>query len=368
MELLKQMYEIHSPSGGEKRLKKFIKRWVGNNIPDAVIRKDNHDGNVYITRGTSDTYPCVVAHLDQVQSKHSTDFMAVETEDIIFGYSPKNRRREGLGADDKNGIWVALKCLEEFDTIKVAFFVEEETGCNGSGRADISWFKDCRYILQADRRGAHDCITSIWRDICSESFANDLPMTQYGYVATSGMMTDVLELSDNGVGISCINMSCGYYDPHTDDEFTVKADLLNCLEFTKAIISTMTDVYPHEMTRKIYSNHAYSGTAYYRDYYDDYYGYEDRTTYETRVEPSLCCVSDCANVEDFIDQVVWMNCEYFTTRELWPYISSELETYGVTEEMYLTRADAYYDMYIEDLYNSRYGHNDDDYYKNGLCY
>ena len=109
MELLKQLYEIYSPSGGEKKIKRFIKHWVKDNIPDAVIRTDNNDGNIYITRGDSESYPCVVAHLDQVQKNHSADFIAVETDDIIFGYSPTNRRREGLGADDKNGIWVSDK-------------------------------------------------------------------------------------------------------------------------------------------------------------------------------------------------------------------------------------------------------------------
>lgn len=78
-------------------------------------------GNLYMTRGISETYPCIVAHLDQVQREHSKDFKAIETEDIIFGYSPKNRKREGLGADDKNGIWIALKCLEKYECIKVAF-------------------------------------------------------------------------------------------------------------------------------------------------------------------------------------------------------------------------------------------------------
>ena len=140
MKLLKQLYEIYSPSGGEKKIKRFIKHWVKDNIPDAVIRTDNNDGNIYITRGDSESYPCVVAHLDQVQKNHSADFIAVETDDIIFGYSPTNRRREGLGADDKNGIWVALQCLKEFDILKVAFFVGEEIGCVGSGRCDLLYF------------------------------------------------------------------------------------------------------------------------------------------------------------------------------------------------------------------------------------
>ena len=40
------------------------------------------------------------------------------------------------------------------------------------------------------------------------------------------MMTDVLELKEKGLKVSCLNLSCGYYEPHTDHEFTVKKDLL----------------------------------------------------------------------------------------------------------------------------------------------
>ena len=60
------------------------------------------------------------------------------------------------------------------------------------------------------------------------------------------MMTDVLELKERGIGVSCINLSCGYYEPHTDEEFTVKKDLLNCLRLVEHIIENCLSVYPHE--------------------------------------------------------------------------------------------------------------------------
>ena len=187
-----------------------------------------------------------MAHLDQVQREHSKDFMSIETKELILGYSPRNRKQEGLGADDKNGIWIALKCLEKYDTLKVAFFVEEETGCRGSSQADMEFFKDCRFVIQPDRRGYQDLITHIgWTELCSEEFLKATGYKQLGYRETEGAMTDILALKDNGLEISCINLSCGYYEPHTDHEFTVKADLLNCLNLIEHIIETCTEVYPH---------------------------------------------------------------------------------------------------------------------------
>ena len=81
---------------------------------------------------------------------------------MIFGYSPKERKQCGLGADDKNGLFIALECLASYDAIKCAFFVGEEIGCKGSGAVDISFFDDCRYCIQIDRRGNSDMVTDIY--------------------------------------------------------------------------------------------------------------------------------------------------------------------------------------------------------------
>ena len=248
MELLKQLYKFHSPSGNERVMKKFVRRHVRKYIPGAKIGTDKI-GNLYIIKGVSETYPCIVAHLDQVQRNHSKDFIPIETKELIFGYSPRNRRQEGLGADDKNGIWIALKCLEKYKILKVAFFVEEETGCRGSSQADMDFFRDCRFVIQPDRRGHQDLIATIgWTDLCSDEFLKVTGYKQFGYQETEGAMTDILALKENGLEVSCINLSCGYYEPHTDNEFTVKADLMNCLHLTGHIIETCTEVYPHANT------------------------------------------------------------------------------------------------------------------------
>ena len=348
MELLKDLYEIYSPSNGERPLKRFIKKWVRANVPDAVIRTDNNDGNLYIMRGESDTYPCVVAHLDQVQRNHSADFKAVETEDIIFGYSPSKRCREGLGADDKNGIWVALQCLQEFEVIKVVFFVGEEEGCVGSGRCDMWYFDDCRFIIEPDRRGGSDLITNICGRICSTEFEEALHADWFGYAPTSGAMTDVLELSDRGVGLSCINLSCGYYEPHTDDEFTVKEDLYNCLNLVRNAIATITEVYSHKY-EDCYSYGGswggYSGANYYKGLSGSLKTSSSYKAVSRSSEPKICYISEYADLESYVDQLIYQNCDYYTPDDLWPYIESDLATYEITQETFSELAWQYYEYY-----------------------
>lgn len=257
MELLKSLYEIHSPSGGEKKMLKFIKSWIKTNVPGCKVWQDQK--NLYVIKGEAETYPCVVAHTDQVQSKHSKDFKCYRHGDILFAFSATAGEQQGLGADDKNGIWVALKCLRHFDNIKCAFFREEEVGCVGSSLADMKFFDDCRFVLQADRRNGNDFITNAsWTELCSEEFINDSGYRLFGYKEADGMLTDVLTLKENGLKVSCANISCGYYNPHTDKEVTNWSELQNCLAFVIYIITNCTKVYPHE-EKYLGSLYKYSG-------------------------------------------------------------------------------------------------------------
>ena len=197
MQLLKKLYSIYSPSGKEQKMVKFLCSYIRQLPGNISVSKDKF-GNLYVVKGESESYPCLVSHIDQVSHcKHSKDFKTVETREIIFGYSPRNRRFENLGADDKNGIWIALKCLKKYDTLKLAFFVSEEIGCVGSGKAVMDFFNDCRFVIQPDRRGYQDIINEIgWTSLCSPEFLQAAGYKKFGYKETRGMMTDVQELKE----------------------------------------------------------------------------------------------------------------------------------------------------------------------------
>lgn len=268
MKLFRKLASIYSGSHKEEPMRQYIKRWIRSSVPGVLIEEDAI-GNMYITKGQSDTYPCVVAHLDQVQDEYPEDYKAIETPDIIFGYSPSLRKQCGLGADDKCGIWIALKMLKKHDAIKLAFFPGEEVGCVGSSQANMDFFDDVRFVIEPDRRGYKDLITEIgWTDLCSDEFLQASDYADFGYEPTHGMMTDVETLKNNGLKVSCINLSCGYYAPHTEDEYIVKADLINACAFVDHIIEKCGDVYTHEA--KDTYNDLYDGMgwgAY------DYYGF-----------------------------------------------------------------------------------------------
>ena len=66
MELLKQLYTIHSPFYREWPMICFIREYIREHVPEAEVQMDSW-GNLYIKKGKSAGYPTIVCHLDQVQ-------------------------------------------------------------------------------------------------------------------------------------------------------------------------------------------------------------------------------------------------------------------------------------------------------------
>jgi putative aminopeptidase FrvX len=266
LDLLYDLYKIHSPSGKEQVMIEFIKIKLRELGLKPLI---DEWGNIYVQKGLSNNYPCIVAHMDTVFSYWSPMLEVVNIKDeIIIGYDRKSKDFHGLGADDKNGIWCCLKALEDFDAIKVAFFTEEETGGTGSMNCNIKFFNDCRFVLQCDRKGNSDIVNEIYgTSLCSKKFLKDVDPKTYGYEEASGMFTDVYNLKTRKLGISVCNISCGYYNPHTKSEFTNVEDLEKCYDFVSHIIKDCTSVYAHAYVKK----YGYYGR------YDYYNSFGDRS-------------------------------------------------------------------------------------------
>ena len=251
---LKTILAIQTDSGQEWRTFAHCVR-VAKSL-NATIKQDA-SGNLYITKGKSKNYPCVVAHLDSVHDIVS-DLHILEFNGMLSGFNRNTMQQSGIGGDDKVGIYIALKCLEQFDNIKIAFFVDEERGCIGSGEADMSFFNDCRFVLQADRRGNADFITSASGTILSGAdFQKAVQpyLTLYGFKKEVGMMTDVMTLKEKGLNVACANVSCGYFRPHSKDEYVVIKDVENTFNLFCSIIKNLKNIYPHKYEPKIYSGY-----------------------------------------------------------------------------------------------------------------
>ena len=225
---------------------------------------DKHD-NIYVTKGVTDAYPCVVSHTDTVHDIYK-GYRVYEVEGNFVAFDTDKMQQVGTGGDDKVGIWVCLEMLKHFDNIKVCFFSQEEIGCVGSSKADKEFFKDVAYAFECDRKGNKDFVqTSSGIKMFGDEFKKLISPTlkSYGYSITDGGLTDVHELAQD-MGIACANMSCGYYRPHSNQEYVNIDDAIHTCNLVRSLITSLGEVrYEHTATSDY---NTYLG-AY------DYYGY-----------------------------------------------------------------------------------------------
>lgn len=232
MELLKQLYRIISKSGMETKMKSFILERISD--LDLSIETDEI-GNLFITKGKADTYPCLAAHLDEI---HPPCEREVVTEGDIIYTVDRLWNKVGCGADDKNGIWIIINLLHTEPVLKAALFVQEERngtliGCRGARVCDLSFFDDAEFIIECDRKGSSDLVQIGKGDtlLCPSDFIPQSLLQKYGYEMVTGGKTDVVELKMRGLSIPVCNVSCGYYNAHKNSEYTRLSELKNCLAF-----------------------------------------------------------------------------------------------------------------------------------------
>lgn len=221
-----------------------------------ITRETDDYGNLYVTKGKAETYPAFACHTDTVHKIYKTFTVHETALNYIFAYSEdEGFQQVGVGGDDKCGIIACLELLTRLKVVKCVFFLDEEQGCKGSAVGRLEFFDDCRYVIQIDRKGHDDIIIKgSGTELCSKEFEELLKTigTKYDYKPTTGATTDVVKLKDRGLKISACNLSAGYYNPHTKQEYIDADALLNCIDFCIAI-SRIKTVYPHTKPAPAYS-------------------------------------------------------------------------------------------------------------------
>ena len=306
-----------------------MERFIINDVESLGLEVVYDNGNMYVTKGVA-PYPCIVSHTDTVHKIiPQEDYTIIANDEYAIGFNKAKMEPTGCGGDDKVGIYICLQLLRDMDNIKVAFFRDEEVGCNGSYDANVNFFNDVRFVLQCDRRGNSDFVNEIYGvQLQSKRFKKQSAkiIRKYGYKPASGMLTDVYALAQIGVDVSVANMSCGYYNPHSDDETICFADVDNCLSMCYDLMVQMTDTY-HIKREKVYAK-PYSYSKPYKSYgsawsdwdWDDYYA----PSYKVKPSTDEHCLCDSCNEVKLVDDVTYsteFNCY------LCPDCSKELQVH-----------------------------------------
>jgi putative aminopeptidase FrvX len=256
-QLLKEVLGVQTKTYEETRMIAFLTHYLDQR---GYIYYLDHKRNIYVTKGEAQVYPCVLAHTDTVhnigtmrvveiqgrrpQSEYmNQQFNDVEPRLMLTGRDARGNP-SGIGGDDKCGVYVCLRLLEEMDNLKVAFFVSEETGCHGSKEADPEFFQNVGYAIQFDAPG-----NSIVTEFCSgvrlfdresEFFRiahqtlHDFGPWQY----QSHPYTDVSQLKRK-FDFSCINLACGYYRMHSPHELVDVEDVERTVEVGLAMLAQL---------------------------------------------------------------------------------------------------------------------------------
>tara|TARA_Y100000814_G_scaffold96598_1_gene66878 strand:- start:1325 stop:2431 length:1107 start_codon:yes stop_codon:yes gene_type:complete len=279
---LGEVLNVQTASHHEDDMKEFIK----NKVEDmGLTHVSDVYGNIYVQKGSANIFPCVVSHMDTVHDIHK-EFRVFLIDDYYRAYNEKEEQ-VGVGGDDKVGVYITLAMLEHFDNIKVAFFSNEELGCLGSAQADDDFFKDVGYVFQCDRNSGkprnpnRDFVDSIGGSkLFSKKFRKAISpiIKDFGYEFTSGGLTDVDQLGDNGIGVSVANMSCGYYRAHSDDEIVSYSEVMNTLKMVESLIEKLGEV-KYKFTKPVghiykrsYASYNNFNSQYYSRYYNaDYW-------------------------------------------------------------------------------------------------
>ena len=216
----------------------------------------SEDGYIY-AKGSEPVL--LLAHMDTVHAKQIETFYYGDDSNKIFS-------NEGIGGDDRCGIYMILKILKD-NKCSVLFTEDEERGCVGANKFVKSEYinsLEVNYMLEFDRKNASDAVFYSCDNPEFEKFIT----TDTGFKTATGSCSDISKVAPASK-IAAVNLSCGYYNQHTIKEYVLFSEMELNIERAKGIIAKECEK-PYEYIEKKYTS-TYSGR--YNGYdYDDYYG------------------------------------------------------------------------------------------------
>ena len=172
----------------------------------------------------------LVAHMDTVFKKPPSEIFFDERHNVMF--SP-----QGLGADDRAGVFAIIQIIRGGQKPHVIFTTDEEYGALGAmelSKLDCP-FTNLKYIIQLDRRGSDDCV---FYECDNEDFVEYIE--SFGFTWNYGSFTDISELCPSWK-IAGVNLSVGYRDEHSETEVLFVGQLLATISKVKKMLNAAAE-------------------------------------------------------------------------------------------------------------------------------
>ena len=202
-----------------------LKSWLWGNLTNLGYSCKQGDGWLY----KAGTFPVLlVAHLDTVHK---------ETPRKIVEKKGKLSSPQGIGGDDRCGVYMILEIIKKYDC-PVLFLEDEEIGCVGAEKFIKT--KVCKklrgsfnYIIELDRKGKTD---AVFYELDNAEFEDFI--TEKYWKSDWGSFTDICVIAPE-LDCAAVNLSCGYYKQHTKEEYIVLAEMeQNIKEVCKLLART----------------------------------------------------------------------------------------------------------------------------------
>ncbi len=156
---------------------------------------------------------CLTAHLDTI-------FPDASLKDKEIYHDPHYNvmwSPDGLGADDRAGVFAILSLISEGYLPSVIFTTKEETGGIGA-KALVTRFPKApfkvtpKFLIELDRAGQDDCV---FYNCDNPEFTSFIQ--SYGFYEDWGTFSDISVLAPKW-GMAAVNLSIGYLDEHSYSE------------------------------------------------------------------------------------------------------------------------------------------------------
>lgn len=307
----------------QKEFAKWILRKLSEQDPNIKFKYSfDKFGNLYVTKGKSKNYPCIVAHLDSVHDDVENR-KVVRIDDFIVAFNLDTGCQTGCGADDKVGVAIAIEMFKRNKEIKLFFPVDEEIGALGSKNCNINFFKDCCFMIQPDRnmytqKDYINFTNGIY--VTSTEFDNEIQdiLDKYDYKRAEGTFTDIGELvkrcrNKHEYAPCAFNLSC-YMNAHTDHESVFIPLYTDAINLVNDVIEKMS-YRKWEVTDRKDTEHDILPYEY--DY--DYYSFEkrifasflDEQEYQHEVLEEITRCKNMCSIDD-VDADPSQDCFYCT--------------------------------------------------------
>ena len=235
----------------QEGVKKYMTKYLTSNKYEVI----NEDGFLY---AKGDIPVLLVAHMDTVHKERCLNVIRVGN---------KFSSPQGIGGDDRCGIFIIANLIKKYHC-SVLLLEDEEIGTIGARKftkTDYINNLDVNFMIEFDRKGNND---AVFYSCDNKDFTNHV-LDNTGYKFAIGSWTDISVLMPASK-LCGVNLSCGYYNPHTLDEYVNYDEMLDTISAAEGLIMAECEK-PFEYVAKTYQSSNYSSN--FRSYGSDDYGY-----------------------------------------------------------------------------------------------